>query len=457
MAELRVIVPAHNESTRIVDTLHDYCSYFGESATIFVVTNGCSDDTVEVVRAMMRAYSNLRLIDVPAKIGKGGAIRVGLKMSNETFVGFTDADGSTSAREFDRLVQVVRHESCGGAIGSRWSRGSQVSPSQPFNRRFASRVFNLIVRCMFGLRYRDTQCGAKVFRATVIAPILDKLELSNFAFDIDLLAQLRFTGAVVREVPIRWADVSNGTKIQLASASRSMLAAVVRLRLRESFLGRVPYFDYFARRTVIPVRREFSLLVLAADHPDDPHADLAAIAVRDYLQQWVKLGHRVTWVCASRPPAQVTYQEWPLLVYAVSGWLPRVRALLWYVFSSRRDYDAVFEIAGERPFLIPGFSVKRTFLVVGEPGTLPPSAEAIYRRFYRRTQRIRYDVSHFAEQVLVADGWSQNADPDRLQAESIVAGLEHSHPHAATFVRSKTGWTLRYRDIAGNRGETVLR
>jgi glycosyltransferase involved in cell wall biosynthesis len=457
MAELRVIVPAQNESCRIVHTLRDYCEHFGEVATILVVANGCSDDTAEVVRSLMLDYPNLRLIDVPAKIGKGGAVRVGLKMCDEAFVGFTDADGSTSAREFDRLLQAVREEQCGGAIGSRWSRGSEVSPPQSFKRRFASRVFNLIVRGLFGLRFRDTQCGAKVFRAAAIAPVLDKLELSNFAFDVDVLAQLHWAGVKVREVPIRWSDVSNGTKIRLVASSRSMLAAIVRLRLRESFLGGVPYLDYFARRTVIPVRREFSLLVLAADHPDDPAAEPAALALREYLQQWIKLGHRVTWVCAAKAPARRTYRDWPLLVYAVGGWFPRLRTLLWYVFSSRRDYDAVFEVAGKRPFLIPGISVKRTFLVVGAPGALPAFANALYRCFYRRTQVIRHDVSHLAEQVLVADGWTRNADPDRLHAESIIAGLEHSHPHAATFVRSEAGWSLRYRDVAGNPRETLLR
>lgn len=437
-AALRIIVPAYNEASRIGPTLTDYCSHFGERATIVVVANGCTDETVAVVTRLAETFPNVQVLEIPAKIGKGGAIRVGLMTAVERYVGFTDADRSTSATEFDRLFRALEADG-DGVIGSRWARGSSVDPPQPWQRRVASRAFNLIVQGLFGLPFLDTQCGAKLFRTDAVVPLLDGLEVSNFAFDIDVLASLQRAGRRVREIPIAWSDAPGGTKIKLFSASRSMLAAVLRLRLRDSTIARVPYFDYFARRSVIPVRGEFSLLVLSEEHPDAPKVSAGTALVRGLAQSWADAGHLVSWVCAAAPPPLPLPRAWPLVVYPLGGRLARLRTLIWYVFSSPRRYDALFEIAGDRPFFIPSFSVKRSYLIRGGP--LRALAEAAYRRWYRHATVVDVRVPQLTAE----------------RAATILGDLDHAHPHAATFVRSSDGWTLRYVDGEGTRRERVLR
>jgi len=240
--EIRIVVPASNEEGRISTTVREYCEHFGARARIVVVANGCEDGTERVVTALQERYPNLALIAISARIGKGGAVRAGFSSGVETLVGFTDADGSTSAREFDRLITRLREFEADGVIGSRWLSASLVQRPQPALRRLASRIFNGIVRLLFGLPFRDTQCGAKVFRRGAIEKIFSQLEVANFAFDVDLLYRLQKAGCSVIETPIAWSEHFTASKVRLLSASFSMLLAILRLRLRDSLLARVPLF-----------------------------------------------------------------------------------------------------------------------------------------------------------------------------------------------------------------------
>ena len=129
--EVRIVVPASNEEAAISSTIREYCEHFAHSARIVVVANGCDDGTEGVVKALQARYDNLALISISAKIGKGGAVRAGFLSGGEPLVGFTDADGSTSAREFDRLVTRLREFEADGIIGSRWIRGALMQRPQP--------------------------------------------------------------------------------------------------------------------------------------------------------------------------------------------------------------------------------------------------------------------------------------------------------------------------------------
>jgi glycosyltransferase involved in cell wall biosynthesis len=252
-ASLRIVVPAFNESARIESTLARYCAHFGPTAIVLVVANGCSDDTGRIVRELQRRFQSLHLIEVPSRVGKGGAIRIGLATGREEFVGFVDADGSTEAAEFERLYGIARQSGAQAVIGSRWLSGARVAPRQPLFRRFASRAFNHIVRCLFTLDFKDTQCGAKIFRRRALRSILRELELCDFAADIEILWRLHRTGHTILEIPTVWSDKPLGTKVQIMRASWRMLKSVIYLRLRHSPLGHTPLLGALRGASVMPI------------------------------------------------------------------------------------------------------------------------------------------------------------------------------------------------------------
>ncbi|MFY9779276.1 MAG: dolichyl-phosphate beta-glucosyltransferase [Candidatus Baltobacteraceae bacterium] len=318
---VRVVIPAYNEAARIANTVRDFCTHFGGRAAVTVVANGCRDETADIVRSLQNQYENLALIDIAEPIGKGGAVRIGLKSGSETFVGYADADGSASASQLDKLLNHCASDDVDGVIGSRWIAGAQIKRRQPLKRVIASRAFNLIVRIVLGLPYTDTQCGAKVFRRDAIDRILADLELANFAFDIDLLFTLKRFGLRVIEVPIAWEDSPEGSKIDLVRCGFSMLLSIARLAARYGWLRRVPYSDLIGRGSVIPVKGSLYLFVVGSSA-----SRLTWDAgLREVVEAWKSAGHIVK-------------------VMTVNGPLGAFRAISWYAKEGHREADAIVDL-----------------------------------------------------------------------------------------------------------------
>ena len=301
---LRVIIPAKNEAERIHTTLVEFCEHFRDIASILVVANGCTDGTITIVDSLRRKYGNLSMLVVEAGIGKGGAVRAGLTIGNEPYIAIADADGSTSAEEIGRLFRHCRSVRAAGVIGSRWLRGATIARKQTFKRRVASRTFNAIVRCMFGLGYSDTQCGAKVFARDAIDRVLERLEIANFAFDVDLLLALNKLGSHVVEIPIAWSDVPENSQVHLLRNGSSMFWALVRLWVRHSPLRNLPFLDMLARSSVIPVRSGLNVLVIRSSG-STPALDRVVLA-------FSRQGHETTIVDVHGIPSLVRFAWWYL-------------------------------------------------------------------------------------------------------------------------------------------------
>lgn len=346
---LRIIIPAHNEEHRIRPTIEAYCKHFAGLANVTVVLNGCSDGTGIIVREAAKEFENLDVLEIPAPVGKGGAVRCGFLVGNEPYVGFVDADLSFEPSECERLFKRCRDKSLDSVIGSRWTSKATSMRRRSLSRELGSVVFRIVRTVLFGLPFRDTQCGIKVFRREALAEVFDDLELANFAFDVDILAQLRRRGAKIEELPVVWTD-AEGTTINVPRAALSMLMALLRLRLRRSFLGNAPFVDFIARQSVMPVSRNISLLLFCAEGAESR-------LVSELRKTWMYRGYRV----------EVKTRKGISKKQRFVAFFERARLLMWYTFGSTRQYDAIVEEMSERPAWLPLLSVKPTFVVGHSP------------------------------------------------------------------------------------------
>ena len=231
---LLLLIPAYNEERRIEPVLRDYAQFFGKNYSgkfqLVVVLNGCTDDTLGVVRRVAAEFpAVLRVLEFKEPIGKGGALIEGFKLASfGDLIGYVDADGATPPRAFLDLVRHIGDADC--VVGSRWLPDSVIHQSQTGNRRFASRGFHTIVQLLFRLNIHDTQCGAKVMKREAVEKIHSNLRIADMAFDINLLVSLKRAGYRIREVPTEWTDKA-GSKVTLFRSSLTMFLSVVRIRL----------------------------------------------------------------------------------------------------------------------------------------------------------------------------------------------------------------------------------
>ena len=229
--KLSIIIPAYNEETRIGKTLENYTSFFNKNIKnyeIIVILNGCVDNTLEIVNKIANKNGALKILEFKEKIGKGGAIKEGFKLAKGDLIGFVDADSSTSPEEFLKLYNNILDYD--GIIASRWMKGSIISKKQPFLRIIFGRVFNFIVNILFGFHYKDTQCGAKLFKKEAVEKIIGSIGLTKWAFDIDVLYLMKRNKLRIIEFPTVWGD-SPESKLKLWKTAKQMALSIIRLRL----------------------------------------------------------------------------------------------------------------------------------------------------------------------------------------------------------------------------------
>jgi glycosyltransferase involved in cell wall biosynthesis len=226
-------MPAYNEERRMEPVLRDFAAYFSKNYPgkfqIVVVLNGCTDDTLGVVRRVAADFADVGYLEFPEPIGKGGALIEGLKLAPRAdLIGYVDADGATAPAAFHHLIDLAGKADC--VIASRWIPGAVLHQAQNTKRQFASRIFHAMVQGLFWMNIKDTQCGAKIMRREAVEAIHPALRIADMAFDINLLFALKRGGFSILETPTEWTD-KIGSKVALGKTSLTMALSIFRLRL----------------------------------------------------------------------------------------------------------------------------------------------------------------------------------------------------------------------------------
>ncbi len=221
---ISIIIPAYNEEERIRGTIDNLVREF-PGQEIIVVCDG-ADNSKDIVKGLSLKFLNISLLNFDGRLGKGGALVQGFKAANGEDICFVDADESVSTDDLKSMFLALNDVD--GVIASRRMSGSKILINQPLKRRFASKAFNIFVRTFFGLPFKDTQCGAKIFKRDAIYAILNEIKTTGFEIDVEILWRLKNNGYKVIEYPITWKH-SEGSKFRL-SHSKDMLISLLRTR-----------------------------------------------------------------------------------------------------------------------------------------------------------------------------------------------------------------------------------
>ncbi len=240
---LSVIVPAFDEARRIVRSLRaitDYLERRPFPSEVIVVDDGSRDETARLVQAFADAWRSehvsVRLLRNERNLGKGYSVRRGFLNARGEIVLFTDADLSAPIAEVERLLQLIEAEGADVAFGSRGLDRRFIQKPPTRARQWAGRIFNLLVRLLTGLPFKDTQCGFKAYRRAPLLPIFQHQRIHGFGFDVEILYLARKCGLRLRETPVLWAH-AEGTKVRLLRDAWRMALDLMRIRVND-WLGR---------------------------------------------------------------------------------------------------------------------------------------------------------------------------------------------------------------------------
>jgi glycosyltransferase involved in cell wall biosynthesis len=210
---ISIIIPAYNEEKRLPATLMTVQSYLVKShwefAEIVVVDDGSRDGTVSAAER-----AGARVLQNPGNRGKGYSVRHGMLKARGEWALFSDADLSAPIDDLEVLWKAARDAQAQVVAGSRAIDRSLVGVHQPLFRELSGRFFNVAMRAITGLPFRDTQCGFKLFETSAAREIFRRQTLDGFGFDVEVLFLAERLGYRTIEAPVRWNDVP-GTKVSL--------------------------------------------------------------------------------------------------------------------------------------------------------------------------------------------------------------------------------------------------
>jgi len=225
---LSIILPAHNEETRLPHAMGQVFTFLEKQAyasEVILVENASSDHTLDVAQKVARAHPTLLVLhlDLP---GKGRAVRRGMLEARGRYRFFADVDFSMPVEQINRFIPPVCE--CDIAIASREVPGA-IRYGEPPYRHFTGRIFNFFIRTLVLPGVQDTQCGFKCFRAEVAEDLFRFQTLQGWSFDVELLAIARQRGYTIKEVGIPW-YFNADSKVRILRDSVRMFLDLLKIR-----------------------------------------------------------------------------------------------------------------------------------------------------------------------------------------------------------------------------------
>lgn len=207
---LSVFFPACNEQDIIgstVESARSVLTGITPDFEILVVDDGSTDRTAAIVTDIAAGDERVRLVRHERNRGYGAALRTGFANARKQLVFFSDADGQFDLGELPGLLALLNKAPV--VLGYRIRR------SDPPHRLFIAKVYNLIVRAVFGLRVHDIDCAYKLFRSDVLREV--SLESNGAFISSELLIKLRRRGVAMVERGVhhypRTTGVSKGATV----------------------------------------------------------------------------------------------------------------------------------------------------------------------------------------------------------------------------------------------------
>ena len=165
LLSVSAMFPCYNDSAtigRLVDDVHAALAPITSELEVIVVNDGSSDGSREVLDSLAVDRPWLRPIHHERNRGYGGALISGFGAARNEWIFYTDGDAQYDAAEAALLVPLATDD-------VDVVQGWKIGRGDTWYRKVLGRCYHHLVKLLFRLPVRDTDCDFRLFRRSLLA------------------------------------------------------------------------------------------------------------------------------------------------------------------------------------------------------------------------------------------------------------------------------------------------
>ncbi|MDC3053940.1 glycosyltransferase family 2 protein [Candidatus Pelagibacter sp.] len=216
--KLSIIIPIYNEEKTIAKILHKIKKVAHKNSLnieIIVINDGSTDKSYTILKNLNKSYD--QIINYKMNMGKGYAIRKGLKKARGQIIIIQDADLEYDPHDYINLISPIIKKKSNIVYGSRVLNKSKRKISNTFSNKFrvfANYVLTILSNIINRQNLTDAHTCYKVFKKQLVNKL--NLKENGFSFCPEITTKFSNLNEPIIEIPISYKGRSykEGKKIK---------------------------------------------------------------------------------------------------------------------------------------------------------------------------------------------------------------------------------------------------
>jgi len=212
LSSVSFFCPAYNDEENLpilIPQVNSFLSDIAEAYELLIIEDGSPDKTGEVADQLAREYENVRVIHHPKNQGYGATLRDGFINAKYNFIIYTDGDNQYDIYELKPYLAMLAESDV--------LAGYAIKKAVSSFRKFQSFIFNLLVRILFFVNFKDIDCALKVFKKEVLRSM--RIQSTSSFIDAEMLIKAQKAGYKISQFPVhhfpRKHGIASGAKLHV--------------------------------------------------------------------------------------------------------------------------------------------------------------------------------------------------------------------------------------------------
>lgn len=224
--KLSIMIPCYNEEQTIKKIIKRILAIKipNFEKEIIVIDDASKDNSARIINTIKG--HNIKKVFLKKNLGKGGAIKEGLKHVKGDFVIFQDADLEYDPADYKKLLNVILPTKNVVVLGNRFTKENRKYILKTLAHYIANRILAALFSILYLQYVPDAEPCYKLFRTKDLLSV--KVHSNRFEYDIELMCKLakkgyKFVSPEIAYAPrsvkegkkIRWTDGLIAVKVML--------------------------------------------------------------------------------------------------------------------------------------------------------------------------------------------------------------------------------------------------